>query len=101
LSHLRKKSDTEIGIHHLDQGQQAARCESLHFLRVANLASGKRVVAQAVAVVEQQNAVGVEPAESIVFGIDSLCSAAARKPERVLKQRNDIDATQFSGQREQ
>ena len=58
---LGQERDPEIGIHHLDQGQHAARPDAAHLLRVADLAGGKGMVAQAMAVREQQDAVGIEP----------------------------------------
>jgi len=56
LRHCRDECHPKIGSHHLQQGLQARCRETAYLIRVMQTACLKGVIAQAVAVVEQQNA---------------------------------------------
>ena len=69
--------------------------------RGLQIAERQRLVAQAVAVLEQQDAVGVEAAETVIVGVDAFRPLPVSEREAVLEERHELHAAHVVGQREQ
>ena len=59
------------------------------------------MVAKAVAILEQQNTVCIQPVETIIGRIDPLGAFAGGETKAIVEQRLHVDATHFPGQRSQ
>ena len=101
LGHLRQKRDPQVGVYHFNQRQEARCRERADFLGSLEAAGRNGVLTQAVAVIQQEHRIPVQPALAVLIGVHEPGPTPACQPERIPEEGRNLNVAQLEWQRQQ